>query len=109
MSRPIGPSGPGVGFRVEPDQLAVLARAMRAVADRVQEATGHALPVPLEAYGRIGQLFVGDAINAADTAILAVGRLAEANRRAADDLDAEYADYLAVERENTALFSGIHC
>jgi hypothetical protein len=106
MSRPIGP---GDGFRVDPDQVAVLGRTVTAVADRVQDVTHWALPVPPEAYGQVGQLFAGAAANAAGTLVITVGLLADANRDAAGDLDAVHAEYLAAEQENTARFSGIHC
>lgn len=109
MTRPIGSGGPGDGFRVDPDEVALLGRSLQAVAGRVQDATYWALPVPPEAYGQIGQLFSSAAVNASGTAIVAVGLLADANRNAGDDLDADRTGYLTMERENTARFSGIHC
>jgi len=95
------------GFRLDPDELAVLAAATDDLAEAARTAAGRAQPITPDAYGYVGAGFGTLAYLASMDGAGAIDELAAATARAAATLRAELAGYAEAERSATAAFDGL--
>jgi hypothetical protein len=92
------------GFTVDPETLAAHGARVGEYAGHLRRAAGVARPLDTHAFGLVGQLFAGEAIEAAAVSSAAVGALSDTADEYARDLAGCVADYLLAERRIAALF-----
>lgn len=95
------------GFTVDPETLAAHGARVGEYSGHLRRAAGVARPLGSHAFGLIGQLFAGEAIEAAARSSAAVGGLSDTADAYARDLAGCVADYLLAERRVAALFEAV--
>jgi hypothetical protein len=95
------------GFRVDDAAIHAHARTADELAGRMTRVAEAGRPLDLGAYGLIGQVFAGAAVDAAQAASTVVRDLAGHVEAMAGGIRATGAAYQRVERENAARFGGL--
>ncbi|MGE3286055.1 MAG: ESX-1 secretion-associated protein [Pseudonocardia sp.] len=94
------------GFEITPDALTAHAARVAELAAVLRGTSDAARPLGPDAYGLVGRVFAGDAIDAAARADAAVARIANALDAVPDALRRTAEDYRRMEQAAAAGFGG---